>query len=323
MTVSKHILLAACVLVCAAGVAFGNPGKEPGPATVASVQSGEFLVPGGFWRPSSLFPLGKQDYEVIARVLDRAAMLATGTVRINDAWNTVVASGDRVGLLLDARSPPASLTLVDALIDRLVHVGVRPANIIVWGDKERSLFSAGLLVRKDPNGIETMGADSEGFRGGLSRIVLNHCDVLVNVARLRVDSRIGMWGAVANQLACVPHVERLGLMANLDTLSSAAARATVKLKFRLHILDALQPNYDVGATRKPPYWDCGKLLASTDPVALDIIGRKILEDRRLKAGILPCALQPDPSYLASACDTYRLGQADVAQITVLEHTLGE
>jgi hypothetical protein len=305
----------------ATSAAMGNPGKEPGPAVVARVESEAFLLTDGMWTPPGVYPLGKQDYKVVARMLDRAAMLATSTTRIDDAWHVLVQASDRVGVLFDAGDPPASLTLLDALLDRVIAVGVRPANVIVWADDERSLFAAGLRVVREGEGVRTMGAESEGYRDGVSRIAISYCDVVINLARLRPDRRIGMWGALANHLACVPEVERVRLLAHPSELPSAAARPSVRARFRLHLVDALQPAYEVGPLREPPYWNCGTLLASTDAVAVDVVGRTILEDKLAQVKGAPTALQPEPVYLKTATDPYRVGQSDPAKITVLHHKL--
>ncbi len=311
-------LVAAIILVTlVATVVHASPGREPGPATVAVVQANEFLLPRTILTPTSLYPLGKANYKVVARMLDRAAMLATGTSRIKEAWLSIVSPNDRVAILIDAQLPPVSLALLDALIDRLVTAGVRPGNIIVWADSETSLFSAGLMVRRDPDGVKTMGADSEGFRGGISRIVLDHCDTLINFARLRADRRIGIWGATANQTACVPRPRRFEMLGDQRQLPAAAARPSVKLRAKMHILDALQPNYALGGVARPPYWDCGKLLMSVDCVALDVVGKQVIEDKRAEVADITMPVSPTVTYLQEAHKLHRLGQSDPSQITAV------
>jgi hypothetical protein len=312
-------VLIAALIAGLASLASGNPGKEPGPAVVALVEAPGFLITDDIWTPPGLYPLGKQDYRVVARMLDRAAMLATSTTRIDDAWQSMLAPSDRVGILFDAGEPPASLTLLDALIDRVVGAGVRPGNVIVWADDERSLFAAGLTVKRDGDGVRVMGAESEGYRDGLSRIALSYCDVLINLARLRPDRQLGMRGALANQLACVPLVERVRLLANPREVPSAAARPLTRAKFRLHLVDALQPSYEAGPLKEPPYWNCGTILASPDAVAIDVVGRRILEAKLAQVKGAPTSLEPEPVYLKTASDPYRVGQSDPAKITVLQH----
>lgn len=314
--------LAAIIWTVWAPPASAESGREGGSATVAVVQSDDILLPRSILAPASVYPLGKQNYPVVARMLDQAVAAALGAERAQDAWAGLVSHTDRVGILLDADTPPASLAVLDALVDRMVRAGVRPANIIIWARSEQALFSAGLVVRKSPEGINTMGADSEGFLGGLSRIVLGYCDVLINLARLRPDTRIGMWGAIANHLASVPEAERARLLAAQDELPAAAARPSAKVKFRLHILDALQPNFEPGPLRMPPYWIGGKLLVSTDCVALDVMGRAVLEGKREEVHGSPWPLDPEPVYLHAAATAFRLGQADPERITVLTQEPG-
>jgi len=325
MRSSSAVITAAILIgtVIAPLSALANPGRVPGPATVAEVSAANFLEAPSILAPASVYPLGKQSYRVVAQMLDRAVMDATGTRKFQEAWGSLSGQGERVGILVDAQYPPASLALLDALIDRLVRAGVRPASITVWADSETSLFSAGLLVRKDPDGVRTMGAESEGFRGGISRIVLEECDLLISLARLRADRQLGMWGATSTQLACVPRADRLQMMSAPEQLALAASRPSVRLKFRLHILDALQPNVEPGPARIPPYWNCGKVLASTDCVALDMAGLNILTGKMIEEQRETSSLETARQYLQAACAVHRLGQADPAQITVQSHALGE
>lgn len=280
-----------------------------------------FLVPPSLLAPASAYPLGKLDYRVLARMLDRAVMLATDTQRIDEAWGSLTTATDHVGILLDAQLPPASLPLLDIILDRLLRVGVRPGHIIIWADEEISLFRAGLQVVRQEDEIRALGASSEGYRGGVTRIVNDYCDVIINLARLRPDSRVGVWGVLANELACVPEDQRRALLAEPQQLPSVAAQPSARRKFRLHILDALVPAYQPGPQHMPPYWPCGKLLAGRDPVAVDTLGRGLLEEKRAQVKGAPWPLEPAPDYIRTASTVYRLGQADPAKITVLDNSL--
>ena len=113
------------------------------------------------------------------------------------------------------------------------------------------------------------------------------------------------------------------MMSAPEQLALAASRPSVRLKFRLHILDALQPNVEPGPARIPPYWNCGKVLASTDCVALDMAGLNILTGKMIEEQRETSSLETARQYLQAACAVHRLGQADPAQITVQSHALGE
>ena len=290
-------------------------------SVVGVVHSSDFLTPVLPLTPGGLYPLGRLDVREVSRLLDRAVPLAVGAHSGEDAWRFLADPSDKVGILVDAHTPPASLALVDLVVDRLVQAGTRPGNIIVWADSEKSLFRAGVMLGRGHDGVSTMGADAEGYAHGTSRIVVSYCRVLINVARLRADSRIGMWGATANLVACVSAQERQRLLSDQRLLPSAAARPAVRLKARLHIIDALQPNYEPGPVRMPPYWNCGTLLASKDSVATDVVAKGILEEKRAEVAGVPRPLEPEPTYLSTAATAYRVGQADPASITVLHEEL--
>jgi hypothetical protein len=301
--------------------AHAGPGRSPGPSTVVEVHSPSVVLPRSLLTPELLYPIGKLDYRTVARMLDRAAEGALGMPHAADAWRHLAKPSDRVGVLFDTGDPPASLVLLDAVVSALVNAGVRPGNITVWAESEAALFAAGVLLQRGSEAVNTLGADAEGFRGGLSRVAVGTCDVIVNVARLRPDARVGLAASITNQLAAVPQEERERLLAGRTAVASPAARPTMATKCRLHLLDALQPNYEPGPLAQPPYWGCGSLLASVDCVALDCVGMDLLEAKRAEVRGEAWPLEPAPDYLRTAMVQYRLGQADRARITVLREEL--
>jgi hypothetical protein len=58
------------------------------------------------------------------------------------------------------------------------------------------------------------------------------------------------------------------------------------------------------------------MLCAHDPVAVDEVGRQILEAKRAQVKGAPWPLNPAPTYLDAAARRYHLGQADPARITV-------
>ncbi len=58
------------------------------------------------------------------------------------------------------------------------------------------------------------------------------------------------------------------------------------------------------------------MLCSRDPVALDVVGKQILEAKRAQVKGAPWPLEPPPDYLEAADRTWRVGRADPALIAV-------
>lgn len=301
------------LLIVAATMAFAMP-DPPGPATVCIARADHILVPQGLSAPKVLYPQGRVDYDVVEKLVDGVMECLTGKEK-TDAWRALFPAVDRVGIMVEAGRYPVQLATVETVIDRLVNAGVNPANIVVFSGDERDLFIAGFSVNRDPQSVRVMGTEAEGFRGGVSRIAIDYCDALINVGTLQVDAELGFIGCVANALACVPNPQRIQLRTTPALLGSVAARPVVRQKLRLNLLEAYLPLLDTDGKEKVT-WQYGGLLAGTDPVAVDVLGRQILQGCRNASKGVAWPLPEAVDYLAPAQERYRLGQADPKQITV-------
>lgn len=311
----RPVLAAILVLLAGlTGVAVQAMPDPPGPSTVVVARSDHILVPPGLLVPKVLYPRGRVDFRIVEQLVDTTVATLTGKTG-SEAWRDFVEPTDTVGILVDTGTNPVQLATVEVIIDRLVGAGVSPNNICVFSDNESQLFAAGFALRREGPGVRTYGADSEGFRGGLSRIVVDYCHALINVASLKADPEIGMAGAVANCLACVPNVERRQLLSNPVRLAAPAAHPGVRQKLKLNFLEAYLPLVDA-TDPDDPTWQYRGLLASTDPVALDVIGTRVLQGCRDAVHKASWPLQPAVTYLAPARKDFRLGQSDPALITV-------
>lgn len=287
---------------------------RPGAAVVAVARAERILVPPGLFAPRILYPEGRVEFGIVERLVDQCLEGLTG-LQHGDAWRQYVSPVDKVAILVDVSTPPVQTATVEVIIDRLVGAGVQPANICVFGSDERGLFSAGFNVSHDGPGVRTYGADSEGYRGGMSRIVTGDLQVLINLATLKADAEIGMAGCVSNFLACVPEVERRRLRRDPALVPTVAAHPAVRAKLRLNFLEAYLPAVDHDGA-DPPRVEYRGLIASTDPVAADTIGLRILQGCRDAYKQGPWPLDPPVVYLSLAQEEFRVGQAEAAQISV-------
>lgn len=301
-------MAAIMVLAVAAG-----PGPPPDPA-VGIGRVTDFLLPLGPLTPRIFYPEGKVSDIAARQALNLAIEALTG--RDMAAWIAAnLRPVDRVGIQADCSWPPVCMVLLDVLIDELVRAGIGPGQIYVYAADDHDIYRAGLLVRKEGGGVRVMGTASEGFRKGLSRIALDYCDALINLARLKPHKRLGLWGCLANNLSLVDYPDREEALANPERLLDIAGRATVRAKMKLCILDALQPLVEApladGDREKelPPRWPYGGVIASRDPVAADVIGWRLIEAYRAAQGIQPAQLIPRPHYLEQACGEIGLSRA--------------
>ena len=313
------LALASLVLSLLATACLADPDRIPGQARVALARRERI-----FFDPNPIstymYPEGKLDFRVIEPMLDEAVASLTGVADPIASWGAMVKPVDVVGIIVDVGDLPVHLTVVDAVVQKLLKAGVERDNIVIFSGEENELFNAGFEIRRTGPGIRCLGSEHEGYRSGITRIVQDTCTALIEISRLRVDRQLGVSGALADHLACVPTAERVRILNGApDEIGTVANRPLVRRKMLLHIMDALQPAYDFRVGRAlPPRWDYRGLLVSHDPVALDALGAQLLAKYRESVKKEPWPLLPDPAYICHACTGNALGQSDLSKITIIK-----
>jgi uncharacterized protein (DUF362 family) len=95
----------------------------------------------------------------------------------------------------------------------------------------------------------------------------------------------------------------------------------IRGKMRLIICDATTAMYEGGPGYKPEHsWNANTLLVSTDPVALDHTGWRIIERKRAEKGLKTLAAEERaPEYIHTAADVeHRLGNCEPKRISVID-----
>jgi hypothetical protein len=311
-------LIAAAILITVSAPGWCRSAAQEGPV-VALARAESIMTTEGLLNPTWLYPEGRIDYGVIQWLVSEAVAGSLGAGSADEAWQTVITPNDRVGIQVDVEGIQPHDPLLDIVIRQIMDRGVPMRNILIYAGEESALFRAGYDVSGRAPGVTVMSSDTQGYRNGLTRIALSYCTKIVNISRLRVDSEVGMHGALTNCLAAVPYVDRRRLMTNPEQLPEAAAKATMRRKTVLHIVDVLSPGFRPrdGAGRFDT-WTYNGVLASVDPVAVDAIGRRILEEKLVEeAGAAECP-QLEVPYLLPAAASFRLGTADLEQIRLVE-----
>ncbi len=311
------VLACTVMLATVACIAQASPGRAPGPAIVGLARADHVYLPDSIFIPKFAYPEGKIDYHVLELLVHRAVTAWSGQ-QPDDFWTQNFLPNDRVGLMIDVQEPSVPPIVVEAIIRRLVSTQVKAENILIFAADERDLFAAGFSLDHDRPGVKAYGAASLGYRKSISRILIDICDKIINVATLRPHPQLGMTGAVYNHLACAPATVARQVTADPQQLASVAARPLINQKIVLHFLVALHPFYAVPTEAQPkPRWEYAGLLLASDPVALDVVGLDILTAKRTQEGIEPAEPPTAEQYLQAAFSEYHLGQANRAEITVV------
>ena len=162
---------------------------------------------------------------------------------------------------------------------------------LIWGD---------LLFREKvrrPDGKRASESDQLSSTSHLATILSRSVTKIINVPVLSEEAGCGVAGALYNMT--VPNVDNwrrfLQLDAeNTDSIASLYADERIAPKVVLHLMDALVAQYAGGPRFQPNYaFTHNTIYASRDPVALDSLGLRKLEEWRKPAKLPPIGERAD------------------------------
>jgi uncharacterized protein (DUF362 family) len=267
-------------------------------------------------------------------LLDRAMQACFNCDAPIEAWRKVVRPGETVGLkvnCLSGRGGSTSVALVEAICERLQQAGVKQANIIIWDRLNEDLERAGFHPTTGSGRIRCMGNDVSGYEdelsifgsaaSRLSKTLTRSCDVVINLPVMKDHGIVGVTLALKNLFGVIHNPNKYHPNGGDPYVADVNAMPEIRRKVRLTICDAVTPQYEGGPTYMPQWtWPCNSLLVSQDPVALDSVGWRLIEQKRAEKGMKPLKdLKREPHYIATAADTrHSLGTNDPARIERLE-----
>lgn len=240
--------------------------------------------------PKAVDQQGQLNDEVIARMLDDAVCALTGHEKEGSAWQSLLAPDDVLGIKSNVwgylPTPPG---LEAALTERALQVGIPEQDIAI------------------------------DDRGVLDDPVFKRSTALVNVRPLRTHHWSGIGGCLKNYIMFVrrPHLWHDDSCADLGGLWNLPI---CRGKTRLNILVALTPLFHgIGPHHFDPQhvWPYRGLLVSTDPVAVDALGVKLLAEQRRRFFERPPRGGTSAKHVALAETRHEVGVADLERIEII------
>ncbi|MCS7223660.1 MAG: DUF362 domain-containing protein [Armatimonadetes bacterium] len=257
---------------------FGKEEKKPARVKVVLVRD-----------PNVLDRRGQINVKVLQKMLDEAVTTLVGEKDPVAAWKQLVKPTDLVGIKTNVWSPlPTPREVEDAIQGRLRDAGVKPERI-----------------RIDDRGART---------------TLSPCTALINVRPLRTHWWSGIGGCIKNYIMFAPRPEEYHTDA-CTPLAAVWQLPAVKGKTRLNILLALTPLFHGrGPHHYDPrfVWSYRGLFVSFDPVAIDSVGLRLIQAKRLQFFGEEVKLETPAHHIIAADKKYNLGVSDPARIQLIK-----
>jgi uncharacterized protein (DUF362 family) len=251
-----------------------------------------------------------------------------------EAWRKLVRHGETVGLkvnTLGGRGISTNVQLVAAICERLQEAGVKAGDIVVWDRDSKEMERAGFHIVEGGDRVQCYGTDRVGYEeelaawgsvgSCLSKILTRRCSVLINVPVLKDHDGAGVTIALKNMYGVIHNPNKYHPNGCNPYVADLNMLPEIRSRMRLTICDATTAMYEGGPGYKPEHsWNANTLLVSTDPVALDHTGWKMIERKRAEKGLKTLkAEEREPSYIATAADgEHRLGTNDAKKISLIE-----
>ena len=310
-------------------VPLGIPGK------VVKVSRANTLQPNGLW-PTE---------EAARTMLERAMAELTGLSDMGAAFGKFVHKDDKVAIKPNGIAGKVGATmasnkeLVLEVVKGVMAAGVPAANIVIYEQYPAFLagtriasrgavmdpaFPAGITAMIHENKDATMEEIKVNGIGTKFVRPFTEATAVINVGLIKDHSICGYTGCLKN----ITHGSTINPHAFHEhnaspQIAALYAQAVVKSRVRLHIVDGFKLIYDEGPldTNKKRRVPHEAVYATTDPVAMDILGWGVVDGWR-RDNSLPSLKDAgrEPTYIRTAGDL-GLGVADKNKISLREVTI--
>ena len=277
---------------------------------------------------------GKFQAGPIQRMMESGMLELTDAEDVPAAWRLFFERGDVVGIKVNPVGAPHVIGCAEVLreiIKGLESAGVRRKDIVVY-DRYRAQFLKAGFKQWLPEDVRWMSATEdyddiqqaiEGYdpdhymdmaltlpgndvnnltarRSYASKFITKEVNKLINLPLLKDHQSAGVTLALKNlSHGLVNNVSRSHGSKSLNAcgafIPAVVAMPVIRNKTVLHVLDGILGLYHGGPSARPQFvWEHRTLYFATDPVALDHVCWKAIDQKRASVGMKPiAAVEPD------------------------------
>ena len=268
----------------------------------------------------------------VRETMRRGMSELTGAPDTAAAWKQFVEPGDVVGIKVNPVGQPhviSDATVLREIIAGLRSAGIPAKDIVVY-DRYRDQFMKAGFQNWLPEGVRTSSAvptfdaiqlKTEGYdpdhyidmaltlpghdvtevnarRSHAALFITREVNKLINLAVLKHHQSAGVTLALKNlSHGLVNNVSRSHASSTLNAcgafIPAVVSMPVIRNKAVLTVLDGVKALYHGGPGGRAQYvWEHKTMYFATDPVALDRIGWKAIDEQRAKVGMQPVAVAP-------------------------------
>lgn len=164
-------------------------------------------------------------------------------------------------------------------------------NIIIFDRWDNELVLPGYKINKSGKGIQVYGTSkysapikSGDISTGVSEVITTKCTALINLPLLKTHRGAKLTLNLKNHYGSItPDVVQTNRfhMKNYDSVVHVNSLPPIREKARMCIADGFMAQFNQGPKGDPRYqWRYSGLIMGMDPVAVDIIGLKVINEKR-------------------------------------------
>jgi len=277
---------------------------------------------------------GRPDPASMLRMFRKGLEVLTGSSLAEDGLRQIFHPAENIGLKISTIGRRAISTYPETAVTLglwLAKTFGREDKIIIWDRTNEELKDAGYKLSRSAGSLKILGTDTPGIGYGpepvvnrsvaslFSKIQAELIEASISLALLKDHGLAGITGGLKNYFGAIHNPNKYHDSNCNPYIADLFEIDLIRKKHRLTILDALRVQYHRGPSYHPQWNDqSNKLVFGLDPVAVDTVGWKLVEDLRAKKGLpsLP-EERRQPAYLKTAEDL-GLGQSRLENIEIIE-----